>query len=94
MLEGESRAVRGLFWNKQVIPHTPKPGVIVSDEESGKESGGLDDSKNGGGVDDEDELQETEPLAVILVNSIFHLLFLPGREQVISMAGCGWLSYA
>lgn len=30
------------------------------------------------GDDSSEELQETEPLAVILVNSMFHLLFLPG----------------
>lgn len=37
---------------------------------------GSETAPNGGG-DDNEEFQESEPLAVILVNTIYHLLFLP-----------------
>jgi hypothetical protein len=67
MLEKKSQSINELFWNKQVIPRPPQaPSGNGNEEDKGGES-------------DTDELQETEPLAVILVNSMFHLLFLPGH---------------
>ena len=46
-------------------------------EDDGTEPG--NESKNDSGQEETtEELQETEPLAVILINSVFHLLFLPG----------------
>jgi hypothetical protein len=69
MLEKKSQSINELFWNKQVIPRPPQaPSGNGNEEDKGGES-------------DTDELQETEPLAVILVNSMFHLLFLPGHTS-------------
>lgn len=81
MLETDSQSVRELFWNKQIIPKVAASAVEDDAKEDG--GGGIDESRNGAASNEEDvgeDLQETEPLAVILVNSIFHLLFLPGKE--------------
>jgi hypothetical protein len=40
-------------------------------------------SQTGDEAEESGEIQETEPLAVILVNSMFHLLFLPGTLHLI-----------
>jgi hypothetical protein len=82
MLEKKSQSINELFWNKQVIPRPPQP---TQGQQSSNGNGGNEEDKageageGGGGTEsDSEELQETEPLAVILVNSMFHLLFLPG----------------
>jgi hypothetical protein len=85
MLESDSQSVRELFWNKQVIP---KAAATLTDEDAKEDGAGVDDSRNGAAVAEDEateDLQETEPLAVILVNSIFHLLFLPGISLSISL---------
>ena len=76
MLENTANEeIRGLFWNKQVIP---KSLTAEEDAEAGEESATAATQSTEG------EYQETEPLAVILVNSLFHLLFLPGACRCIS----------
>lgn len=73
MLEDSSNEdIRGLFWNKQVIPKS------LTAEESGDAA---EEETQG-------EYQETEPLAVILVNSLFHLLFLPGTYVCACIFAC------
>ena len=59
---GESKFVKQLLWGRRVL-RSDKPGEY-NIKDSKDENGGT--SK-----------QDLEPLAVILVNTIFHLLFLP-----------------
>jgi hypothetical protein len=66
MLENKSQTMNELFWSKQVIPKSTP--LVEGEEVEGKTA-------------PEEEFQETEPLAVILVNSMFHLLFLPGMRK-------------
>ena len=63
LLENENSYIRDLFWNRQTPP-------ISADEKQTNEEGENEDTNNDG--------PDTEPLAVILINSLFHLLFLPG----------------
>ena len=70
MLEKKSQTINELFWNKQIIP---KPVAVTQNNNNNGNNN--EEEKNN---EIEEELQETEPLAVILVNSMFHLLFLPG----------------
>jgi hypothetical protein len=80
MLEKKSQAINELFWNKQIIPKpAPPPPSSTAPSQGEEEKGSASHTAPPPSVtDDGDELQETEPLAVILVNSMFHLLFLPG----------------
>ena len=63
LLETESKFVKDLMWGRRFLKSNP----TERDEDENKASAGAD------GADS----QESEPLAVILVNTIFHLLFLP-----------------
>lgn len=79
MTESESTFVRKLLWQRQQI-------LINEDEENDRQVHGEKlESKSGDGEITEkssteasaQQVQETEPLAVILINTMFHLLFLP-----------------
>ncbi len=72
LLENENSYIRDLFWNRQTPP-------ISADEKQANEDGENEDALNDG--------PDTEPLAVILINSLFHLLFLPGAACMPS-ASC------
>lgn len=62
MIENTSaKYIKELMWGRRTELKSP----LNSEEESKTE------------VNQEEDLQESEPLAVILVNTIFHLLFLP-----------------
>lgn len=64
MLETDSKFVMDLFWSKQVVS---TPGRADAEGDKGE-----------AGVEDPPATQtESEPLAVILINAMFHLLFLP-----------------
>lgn len=72
MIESDSKFAIDLLWNKQSpAKSSPLKKAAVNDQES----------KNDGAVDSRSETshepQDSEPLAVILVNAMFHLLFLP-----------------
>lgn len=64
LLEKEDKQIRDLFWSRQIAPMKPQ------------DMGDNDNENTLSGND----LQDSEPLAVILINSLFHLLFLPGKE--------------
>ncbi len=72
MLEDtNSEEIRSLFWNKQIVPQQ-----LTAGDETKAEGG------EGGGAAATETVEETEPLAIILVNSLFHLLFLPGMVSL------------
>ena len=80
MLESESKKVKDLCWNRQA-PTKPESKVAESTTLSTEGANGIDSGAQPAEVTNNDEEPavdaEIEPLAVILVNSIFHLLFLP-----------------
>jgi len=63
LLETETKFVKDLLWGRRFLKSSPSE----RDEDEIKSST----------VADGAESQESEPLAVILVNTLFHLLFLP-----------------
>jgi hypothetical protein len=64
--ESNSPAVKDLLWNKRLVKN------IQAEAEASHE-----DEKKSAETTESDEYQETEPLGVILVNTLYHLLFLP-----------------
>jgi High-temperature-induced dauer-formation protein len=75
MLESESESVRSLCWRKQALPKPITPlsdlataGTVPSPAEDGEPELKLNPPA---------DARESEPLAVVLVNAMFHLLFLP-----------------
>lgn len=71
MIESKSKAIMDLMWGKQTkkeVTDAQKPT-----DDTKEESKEHDAEKK----DAEFEAHETEPLAVILINAMFHLLFLP-----------------
>lgn len=69
LLESDEKYVWELLWNKRMVKNqTAGPN---GEEGKGEEAVEADSSGNLG------EIQESEPLAVILINTIFHLMFLP-----------------
>jgi hypothetical protein len=75
MLESKSRVVLDMFWRKQVQrANTSSGDGNTESKESGDKDGDDNDTNNS---KETFAVHETEPLAVILVNAIFHLLFLP-----------------
>lgn len=75
MLESESESVRSLCWRKQALPKPITPlsdlataGTVPSPGEDGEPELKLNPPA---------DARESEPLAVVLVNAMFHLLFLP-----------------
>ena len=90
MLESKSEEMKNLFWRKQSIAKQQqqlntknnsndkkqkKKNVAKADSKDDENTKNNDNNNNSAG----EETEETEPLAVILVNAIFHLLFLPGK---------------
>jgi len=71
MLESESKIVRSLCWARQYPSKAEGARAGEGNENDGE--------TNGQSIEEEAPAQEAEiePLAVILINSIFHLLFLP-----------------
>ena len=75
MLESDSESAKNLCWRRQVVPKTQATplsdlatnGTIPSHGEDGENEK----------TEPVEEMRESEPLAVVLVNAIFHLLFLP-----------------
>ena len=86
MLESNSEFAKNLCWQKQLV-QKEKPAVGTSVDGNSVTSTSSSSSSSSGGVDEmaassgsgttTGQTQEGEPLAVILVNAIFHLLFLP-----------------
>jgi High-temperature-induced dauer-formation protein len=75
MLESESESVKSLCWRKQALPKPITPlsdlataGTVPSPGEDGEPELKLNPPA---------DARESEPLAVVLVNAMFHLLFLP-----------------
>lgn len=76
MLESDSESAKNLCWRRQIVPKTlgtplsdlATGGTVASHGEEGEGSEKLPDTE---------EVRESEPLAVVLVNAMFHLLFLP-----------------
>lgn len=72
MLESNSKVVKDMFWARQrvakrkmeIAPASPAPGPAASPSPTAAAAA-------------EEEFQDTEPVAVILVNAMLHLLFLP-----------------
>eukprot|EP01039_Chlorochromonas_danica_P009253 gene9253-10216_t len=62
LLETDSKVIWELLWNKRIVNSTQP---AASDEAEAKQ------------MTSGREMQESEPLAVILVNTLFHLMFLP-----------------
>lgn len=84
MIESGSKVMKELFWSRQLIkgkgaaPLAAATGAVAgggaSAAATGGESAAAEESK---GSPEKEETQESEPLAVVLVNAVFHLLFLP-----------------
>ena len=76
MLESDSESAKNLCWRRQVVPKTL--GTPLSDLATGGTIPSHGEEGEGGDKNlDVEEVRESEPLAVVLVNAIFHLLFLP-----------------
>lgn len=73
MTETDSTFVRKLLWKRQEIPVSEDQAAHGEALET-KEG---DAVSTGQGEGEQPAVQETEPLAVILINTLFHLLFLP-----------------
>jgi hypothetical protein len=84
LLESDSTSIRDLLWNKRLVK------TITNEEENEDGSKAVESTEGistqkaeGEGENtattegDQEEYQESEPLAVILINTIYHLLFLP-----------------
>lgn len=67
----KSSFIHDMLWNRQKLPKT------ISTDSGDDESKGTH-SSSANDTHDNNEHIETEPLAVVLVNAMFHLLFLPG----------------
>ena len=81
MLESNSEFAKNLCWQKQLV-QKEKPAVGASIDgnstHTSSSSGGTEEfAVTGESTTTTGQTQEGEPLAVILVNAIFHLLFLP-----------------
>jgi hypothetical protein len=75
MLEADSKTVRDLCWQKQIVPRSAAATAAATPETSPAATATSSTTGNlGAGAE---EVVESEPLAVILVNAMFHLLFLP-----------------
>lgn len=65
MLQVNSKPTKEIFWSKQrIIKHPKSPPMDTTGSASPAQSV-------------EEEYEDTEPMAVILVNAMLHLLFLP-----------------
>jgi len=75
MLESNSKVVKDMFWARQrvakrkaeIAPASPAPGAGAAAAPASPPAA----------APGEEEFQDTEPVAVILVNAMLHLLFLP-----------------
>ena len=75
MLESESESVKSLCWRKQALP---KPVTPLSDlATAGTVPSPGEDGEGETKLNAPADARESEPLAVVLVNAMFHLLFLP-----------------
>jgi hypothetical protein len=76
LLEDDVKYAKDLMWSKRFVSRSGKQSVKDCSEET---TGTSDEvAKDDNDTDDSDgTVQESEPLAVILVNTLFHLLFLP-----------------
>lgn len=73
---GASVAIRDMFWSRQANHTIAAVGASAAlGDKAGLGTSGS--GKGSGGAGTTDSTQELEPLAVILVNSLFHLMFLP-----------------
>lgn len=90
MLESDNSEIRDLCWKPRQLDHDDElDGEDGEDQSSVANNEGeqKEDTKTAGEANvsapndmddrDADEAREAEPLAVVLVNSVFHLLFLP-----------------
>ena len=79
MLESNSEFAKNLCWQKQLVQkEKPAVGAASMDGNSTHTSSSSSSGNNGDDTGTTTgQTQEGEPLAVILVNAIFHLLFLP-----------------
>mmetsp|Transcript_33988 Transcript_33988/g.34636 ORF Transcript_33988/g.34636 Transcript_33988/m.34636 type:complete len:901 (-) Transcript_33988:376-3078(-) len=88
MLESESKSVRELFWNRQVIsksaPSTEPEHETDNNNTNDTKDQITNSTKSDKDINEKDKIDgnipnetDAEPLAVILINSMFHLLFLP-----------------
>jgi hypothetical protein len=82
MLESDSEFAKNLCWQKQLVQKDKSaPDSTAGSSSNGPGADGLVPSDGlagpGSGKTDASQTQEGEPLAVILINAIFHLLFLP-----------------
>lgn len=68
--------VKELLWSKRVVKNLPQEATTNTTTIEGAEDGEETKEVHGNGEGD-GEVQESEPLAVILVNTMYHLLFLP-----------------
>lgn len=74
LLESDEKYVWELLWNKRMVKN--QATMPSSEEGKGEEGVGADSSLDVTSASIGD-IQESEPLAVILINTIFHLMFLP-----------------
>lgn len=84
LLEKEDKSIRDMFWSRQIAPMKAASQaeevsplllhccVCLCPDSACACVQDCDDVLSGG------EVQDSEPLAVILINAMFHLLFLPG----------------
>jgi hypothetical protein len=71
LIESPEQMMKDLLWNKRLVKSIQHQAVAPkADGEEQKEPQTLASASG-------DEYQESEPLGVILVNTVFHLLFLP-----------------
>jgi len=81
MLESNSKFVKELFWTRQQVPKPKASGGGGADAAAApgtsSTAAAAEGATEAAGGDGGEDVQESEPVAVILVNAIFHLLFLP-----------------
>jgi hypothetical protein len=87
LLESNSQLVKDLLWNKRLVKALQNTASSAEKKGSSSEESENDPDKQEGSENHTpappqnaaggEEFQESEPLGVILVNTIFHLLFLP-----------------
>lgn len=75
MLESDSEAAKNLCWRRQALPKPITPLSDLATAGTGPSTGGDMDGETKTEVPS--DVRESEPLAVVLVNAMFHLLFLP-----------------
>jgi hypothetical protein len=75
MLESDSESAKNLCWRRQALPKpiTPLSDLATAGTVPSPGGEGEGESK----VEPPADVRESEPLAVVLVNAMFHLLFLP-----------------